>query len=125
MPRGEVEITRTPRDAETQLAIRTAAVPFATGKKLGSPEGGLAPSDELPLRAAGGHPIKIQGDDGTPDAYGNTDGVVTSSLQLSADGATLKFGGTGVILKYPLIFALEIKGFRRDILLGLSDFGSP
>ena len=28
-------------------------------------------------------------------------------------------------LKHPLIFALEIKGFRRDILLGLSDFGSP
>ena len=28
-------------------------------------------------------------------------------------------------LKHPLLFALEMKGFRRDILLGLSDFGSP
>ncbi len=102
VPRGEVEITRTPRDAETPLAIRTDAAPFAAGKKLGSPEGGLAASDELPLRAVtlrahGSHPINIQGDDGTPDDYGNTDGVVKSSLQLSADGATLKYGGVGVL----------------------------
>ena len=101
VPRGEVEITRTPRDAETPLAIRTDAVAFAEGKRVGE-GGGLAATDELPLRAvalraAGRHPIKIQGDDGTPDAYGNTDGVVTSSLQLSADGATLKLGGTGVL----------------------------
>ena len=102
VPRGEVEITRTPRDADTPLAIRTDAVAFAAGKMLGSPEGGLALSDELPLRAValrahGSHPIKIQGDDGTPDEYGNTDGVVKSSLQLSADGATLKLGGAGVL----------------------------
>ena len=32
---------------------------------------------------------------------------------------------TGEPLKHPLIFALAIKGFRRDILPGLSDFGSP
>ena len=101
VPRGEAEITRTPRDAETPLAIRTDAVAFATGKRVGA-GGGLAATDELPLRAValrahGRHPIKIQGDDGTPDEYGNTDGVVKSSLQLSADGATLKLGGTGVL----------------------------
>ena len=27
-------------------------------------------------------------------------------------------------LKHPLIFELEIKGVRQDLLLGLSDFGS-
>ena len=108
VPRGEVEITRTARtdtgeEGWEKLDIATGAVAFAAGKRVGVEDGGgLVPTDELPLRAValrahGRHPINIQGDDGTPDAYGNTDGVVTSSLQLSADGATLKLGGTGVL----------------------------
>ena len=102
VPRGEADISRTPRDAETPLEIRTDAVAFADGKRIGAAGGGLVATDELPLRAvtlraAGRHPVRIQGDDGSPTAYSNTDGVVTSSLRLSADGATLKFGGAGVI----------------------------
>ncbi len=107
VPRGEADIARTPRTDTgetgwTKLAIATDGVAWAAGKRVGAASGGLAATDELPLRAvtlraAGRHPIKIQGDDGTPTSYSNTDGVVTSSLQLSADGATLKFGGEGLV----------------------------
>ena len=107
VPKGEAEITRTPRTDTGEagwekLGIATDAVAFAAGKRVGAASGGLVPTDELPLRAvtlraAGRHPIRIQGDDGTPTSYSNTDGVLTSSLQLSADGATLKFGGEGLV----------------------------
>ena len=107
VPRGEAEITRTPRTDTGEagwekLDIATDGVAWADGKMVAAANGGLAATDELPLRgvtlrAAGRHPIKIQGDDGTPTSYSNTDGVVTSSLQLSADGPTFKFGGAGVI----------------------------
>ena len=98
-------ITRTPRTGPAghqKLAIRTDPVAFASGKRVGGASGGLRATDELPLRAvtlraAGRHPIKVQGDDGTPTAYSNSDGVLESSLQLSAGGATLKFGGEGVV----------------------------
>ena len=106
VPRDEAEITRTPRTDTGEagwekLNIATDAVAWAAGKRI-SAGGGLGATDELPLRAvtlraAGRHPVRIQGDDGSPTSYSNTDGVVTSSLQLSADGATLKFGGAGVI----------------------------
>ena len=106
VPRGEAQILRTPRTDTGEagwekLDIATDPVAFAAGKRVGA-GGGLVPTDELPLRAvtlraAGRHPIKILGDDGTPDTYSNTDGVLTSSLQLSADGPTLKFGGEGVV----------------------------
>ena len=107
VPRGEAQILRTPRTDTGEagwekLDIATGAVAFAAGKRVAAASGGLAATDELPLRAvtlraAGRHPIRIQGDDGTPTSYSNTDGVLTSSLQLSADGATLKFGGEGVV----------------------------
>ena len=107
VPRGEADIVRTPRTDTgetgwTKLAIATDGVAWAAGKRVAAASGGLAATDELPLRAvtlraAGRHPVRIQGDDGTPTSYSNTDGVVTSSLQLSADGATLKFGGEGVV----------------------------
>ena len=118
VPRGEAQsITRTPRTdiGETgwaKLDIETDPVPFATGKRIAAAGAGLVATDELPLRAitlreAGRHftvaqsrnegRTRIHGDDGTPTAYSNTDGEVESSLQLSADGATLKFGGEGVV----------------------------
>ena len=116
VPRGGAEITRTPRDAEKPLHIRTEAVAFVAGKRLGSPGGGLVPTDELPLRAVtlravGPHYLEVQGDDHVrrtffrerrPPFYdwgtdGRKVGVVTSSLRLSAAGPTLKFGGVGVI----------------------------
>ena len=116
VPRGGAEITRTPRDAEKPLHIRTEAVAFVAGKRLGSPGGGLVPTDELPLRAVtlravGPHRLEIQGDDFVSKGYfrersppfydwsvdGRKVGVVTSSLRLSAAGPTLKFGGVGVI----------------------------
>ena len=107
VPRGEAQVLRTPRTDTGEagwekLDIATEAVAFAAGKRVAAASGGLAVTDELPLRAvtlraAGRHPIRIQGDDGTPTSYSNTDGVVTSSLQLSADGATLKFGGEGLV----------------------------
>ncbi len=114
--RGEAQsITRTPRTGgadHRKLAIRTDPVPFATDKRVAAAGAGLVARDELPLRAitlreAGRHftvaqsrnqgRTRIHGDDGTPTAYSNTDGEVESSLQLSADGATLKFGGVGVV----------------------------
>ncbi len=107
VPRGEVEITRTPRadsgeEGWEKLEIASDGVAWAAGKRIGAAAGGLSASDELPLRAvtlraAGRHRMRIQGDDGTPDSYSNTDGVVTSSLQLSDAGVTVKFGGAGVI----------------------------
>ncbi len=116
VPRGDAQsITRTPRTGgagHRKLAIRTDPVPFATGKRVAGAGAGLVATDELPLRAitlreAGRHftvaqsrnegRTRIHGDDGTPAAYSNTDGEVESSLQLSADGATLKFGGVGVV----------------------------
>ena len=118
VPRGDAQsITRTPRTdiGETgwaKLDIETDPVPFATGKRVAAAGAGLVARDELPLRAitlreAGRHftvaqsrnegRTRIHGDDGTPTAYSNTDGEVESSLQLSADGATLKFGGEGVV----------------------------
>ena len=118
VPRGDAQsITRTPRTdiGETgwaKLDIETDPVPFATGKRVAGVGAGLVARDELPLRAitlreAGRHftvaqsrnegRTRIHGDDGTPTAYSNTDGEVESSLQLSADGATLKFGGVGVV----------------------------
>ncbi len=107
VPRGEADIARTPRTDTgetgwTKLAIATDGVAWAAGKRVGAASGGLAATDELPLRAVtlravGRHPVRIQGDDGTPTSYSNTDGVVTSSLQLSADSATLKFGGEGLV----------------------------
>ena len=108
VPRGEARsITRTPRTdvgeaGWAKLDIETDAVAWAAGKRVGAATGGLAATDELPLRAitlraAGRHPVKIQGDDGTPTTYSNTDGVVESSLRLSADGATLEFGGEGLV----------------------------
>ena len=107
VPRGEARILRTPRTDSGEagwekLDIETDAVAFAEGKKVGVEGGGLAATDELPLRAVtlratGRHPIRIQGDDGSPTGYSNTDGVVTSSLQLSSEGVTVKFGGEGVI----------------------------
>ena len=114
--RGEAEsITRTPRTGgagHQKLAIRTDPVAFVAGKRVAAAGAGLVATDELPLRAitlreAGRHftvqqsrnegRTRIHGDDGTPTAYSNTDGEVESSLQLSADGATLKFGGEGVV----------------------------
>ena len=117
VPRGEAQsITRTPRTdvGETgwaKLAIETDPAAFAAGKRVAAAGAGLVATDELPLRAitlraAGRHftvqqsrdgRTRIHGDDGTPTAYSNTDGEVESSLQLSADGATLKFGGEGVV----------------------------
>ena len=118
VPRGDAQsITRTPRTdiGETgwaKLDIETDPVPFATGKRVAAAGAGLVVTDELPLRAitlraAGRHftvqqsrtegRTRIHGDDGTPTVYSNTDGEVESSLQLSADGATLKFGGEGVV----------------------------
>ena len=118
VPRGEARsITRTPRTdvgeaGWAKLAIETDPVAFAAGKRVAAAGAGLVATDELPLRAitlraAGRHftvqqsrdegRTRIHGDDGTPTAYGNTDGEVESSLQLSADGATLKFGGEGVV----------------------------
>ena len=118
VPRGEAQsIERTPRTdiGETgwaKLAIETDPVPFAAGKRVAAAGAGLVATDELPLRAitlreAGRHftvqqsrtegRTRIHGDDGTPTVYSNTDGEVESSLQLSADGATLKFGGEGVV----------------------------
>ena len=116
VPRGDAQsITRTPRTGgadHRKLAIRTDPVPFATDKRVAAAGAGLVARDELPLRAitlraAGRHftvaqsrnqgRTRIHGDDGTPTAYSNTDGEVQSSLQLSADGATLKFGGVGVV----------------------------
>ncbi len=118
VPRGDAQsITRTPRTdiGETgwaKLDIETDPVPFAAGKRVAGAGAGLVARDELPLRAitlraAGRHftvqqsrtegRTRIHGDDGTPTAYSNTDGEVESSLQLSADGATLKFGGVGVV----------------------------
>ena len=110
VPRGEAQYTRTPRtdigeDGWAKLDIRTAAVPYAEGKRLGA-DGGLAVTDELPLRSVtlrgGGRYTTlpqtiIQGDDGTPTAFSNRDGVLTSSLRLSEDGAEWKFGGEGIV----------------------------
>jgi len=104
---GTARVTRTPRtdtgeDGWAKLAIRTGPVAYAAGKTVLS-AGGAGTTDELPmrsavLRAAGPYPIKLQGDDGSaPDHYRNTDGVVTSSLQLSEDGLTIRFGGEGVV----------------------------
>ena len=108
VPRGEARsIARTPRTDSgeagwTKLDIETDAAAYAAGKRVGAATGGLAATDELPLRAitlraAGRHPMKIQGDDGTPAAYGNTDGVVESSLRIGDGGVTLKFGGEGLV----------------------------
>ncbi len=106
VPRGEAQsIARTPRTGgadHQKLAIRTDPVAFAAGKRVAAAGGGLVATDELPLRAitlraAGRHPLKIQGDDGTPTAYGNTDGVVESALRIGADSVTLKFGGEGLV----------------------------
>ena len=104
---GTARVTRTPRtdtgeDGWAKLAIRTGPVAYAAGRTVLS-AGGAGTTDELPmrsavLRAAGPYPIKLQGDDGSaPDHYRNTDGVVTSSLQLSEDGLTIRFGGEGVV----------------------------
>ena len=107
VPRVEGSITRTPRTDTgeagwTKLDIATDAVAFTAGRRVGAASGGLRATDELPLRsvtlrAAGRHPIKIQGDDGTPSAYGNTDGVLESALRIGSDSVTLKFGGEGVV----------------------------
>ena len=104
--RGEARITGTPRtdtgeEGWRKLAIAAEGVPWAEGRKL-LDENGFDASDELPLRAitlraAGRHPIKIQGDDGTPTSYSNTDGVLLSSIRLTRDGLELKFGGEGVV----------------------------
>ena len=112
VPRGVAQFVRTPRtdtgeDGWAKLDIRTDPVPWAEGKKV-STDGGLVATDEFPLRsltlrAGGRHPVRIQGDDGTPcdnDVGGscrNTDGVLTSSLRLSEDGAEWKFGGEGIV----------------------------
>ena len=104
--RGEAEsITRTPRTGgagHQKLAIRTDPVAFAAGKRVAAAGAGLVATDELPLRAitlraAGRHPMRIQGDDGTPTTYANTDGVVESALEVGDDGVTLKFGGEGLV----------------------------
>ena len=110
VPRGEAQFVRTPRtdtgvDGWAKLDIRTDPVPWAEGKKV-SADGGLVATDEFPLRSltlrAGGRyrtlPQNIiQGDDGTPTSYSNRDGVLTSSLRLSEDGAEWKFGGEGIV----------------------------
>ena len=107
VPRGAAQITRTARtdtgeEGWERLEIASDGVAWATGKAVGSAAGGLRATDELPLRAvtlraAGRHPIRIQGRDGTPAAYSNSDGVVTSSLRITDAGVTLKWGGAGVI----------------------------
>ena len=104
---GTARVTRTPRtdtgeEGWAKLDVETDPVAYAAGKTVLS-AGGTGTTDELPmrsavLRAAGSYPIKLQGDDGSaPDHYRNTDGVVTSSLQLSEDGLTIKFGGEGLV----------------------------
>ena len=104
---GTARVTRTPRtdtgeEGWAKLDVETDPVAYAAGKTVLS-AGGTGTTDELPmrsavLRAAGPYPIKLQGDDGSaPDHYRNTDGVVTSSLQLSEDGLTIKFGGEGLV----------------------------
>jgi len=110
VPRGEAQITRTPRTDTgeagwAKLDIRTAPVPWAEGSKVGA-DGGLVATRELPLRSVtlygtGNHPLVILGDDGTPAAYSETDSTPTGSLRLSTDGGilqpTMKFGGEGVV----------------------------
>ena len=110
VPRGEAQITRTPRTDTgeagwAKLDIRTAPVPWAEGRKVGA-DGGLVATRELPLRSVtlygtGNHPLVILGDDGTPAAYSETDSTPTGSLELSTAGGilqpTMKFGGEGVV----------------------------
>ena len=110
VPRGEAQITRTPRTDTgeagwAKLDIRTAPVRWAEGSKVGA-DGGLVTTRELPLRSVTlygteYYPYVIMGDDGTPTVYSETDSTPTGSLRLSTDGGilqpTMKFGGEGVV----------------------------
>ena len=110
-PRAEDDGTVIP--ASRRLSIPTKGVMHSAGKYVFSPDG-TGTTDELPMRSltirsAGGAGQqgnwKIQGNDGSPivygadgkpDNFGNTDGILNYSVQITPTGLVYKVGGTGI-----------------------------
>ena len=101
-PRAESDGTVIP--ASERLGIRTEAVMHSAGKTVFSPDG-TGITDELPMRSltvrsAGGAGAQgnwnLQGRDSSPNALGNTDGVLNYSVQITPAGLVYKVGGNAI-----------------------------
>ena len=85
-----------------RFSIQTDGIMHSAGRFVISPRG-TGITDELPargitLRTAGDRWSRwnIQGSDGTPDALGNTDGILEYSVELTTSGLVYKVRGNAV-----------------------------